>query len=101
MVNGRPVIDNDFRFRNYRLRSDAKLEQQQGAALDAFGDTGINITSQGGQCLGAAIGSGDFLEEFVKRKVECWIDEVKKLALIVKTQPHAANAAYIHGLGHW
>ena len=57
-------------------------EQHQGAALDAFGDTSINITSQG------------------KRKVECWIDEVTKLALIAKTQPHASYASYIHGLKH-
>lgn len=31
MVNGKPVTDNDFWFRNYRLCSDAKLEQHLGA----------------------------------------------------------------------
>ena len=60
-------------------------EQYQSAVLDAdaFGDTGINISSQE-----AVPGSNHWLRvviaKFVKRKVECWINEVKKLALIAK-----------------
>ena len=46
-------------------------EQHQGAALDAFGDTGINITSQERQSVPGSSHwlRGFFLEEFVKRKV--------------------------------
>ena len=75
-------------------------EQHHVTAQDAFGDTGISITTEGKQYLGAAIGSADFSEEFVKRKVEEWTAEIEKLALIAKTHPHAAYAAYTHGLSH-
>ena len=44
-------------------------EQYQEASQDVFGDTGINITSQGREYLGSVIGLPDFCEEFVKKKV--------------------------------
>ena len=31
-------------------------------------------------------------------EVECWVNEVEKLSKITETQPHAAYAAYTHGL---
>ena len=47
--------------------------QYREAAQDVFGDTGINITSQGREYLGSVIGS----PEFVKKKVEEWTCEIK------------------------
>ena len=37
---------------------------------------------------------------YVKRKVECWVNEMEKLSKIAETQPHVAYAAYTHGLSH-
>ena len=37
-------------------------------------------------------------EEYVVCKVEKWSKEIKKLACIAQTQPHAAYSAYTHGL---
>ena len=74
-------------------------EQYQEAAQDAFGNTGINITSEGRQYLGLVIGSADTSEEFVK-KVEEWTGEIEKLELLVKTHPHAAYAARTYWLSH-
>ena len=45
-----------------------------------------------------AIGSVPFLTGYFKQKVEEWTEEVKTLSGYAKTQPHAAYAAFTHGL---
>ena len=67
-------------------------------AREMFADTGINITTEGKRHLGAAIGSRSYTEEYVACKVEKWSEEIKKLAHISQTQPHAAYSAYTQGL---
>ena len=54
-----------------------------------FADTGINITTGGKRHLGAVIGSRSYTEEYMACKVEKWSEEIKKLAHIAQTQPHA------------
>ena len=39
-----------------------------------------------------------FLTGYLKQKVEEWTKEVKTLSGYAKTQPHAAYAAFTHGL---
>ena len=48
--------------------------------------------------LGAALGTPAYIDEFVKDKVDNWCAELDKLSSIAKTQPHAAYAAYTHGM---
>ncbi len=62
-------------------------------AMDIFETTGIGITINGKRHLGAAIGKRLFVEEYVTKKVEEWVDQVHRLSTIAKTQPHAAYAA--------
>ena len=62
---------------------------------DTFTDTGIDITSEGQPYLGAAIGSRKFVDEYVESKVSSWVSNVCNLALIAKTQPHAAYSTLI------
>ena len=50
--------------------------------------------------MGAALGSNDFKNIYIDEKVEKWISNIKTLADIAKTEPHAAYAAYIHGEQH-
>ena len=65
-------------------------------------DTGINITTEGKRHIGAAIGSCSFTKEFVSRKVHEWSEEVRQLAHVATSQPHATYAAFTHGLsGRW
>ncbi len=66
-------------------------------SMDTFETTGIGITINGKRHLGAAIGKQSFVEEYATKKVE-WVDQVHRLSTIAKTQPHAAYAAYTHGL---
>ena len=67
-------------------------------AHEVFEGTGISISSQGKGYLGGALGSPAFVKQFFERKVEGWITELNTLSDIAKTQPHAAFAAFTHGL---
>ena len=62
--------------------------------------TNITITTSGARHLGAALGSSQFKEEFVRLKVSQWCSEIENLANIASSQPHAAFAAFIHGEQH-
>ena len=75
-------------------------EEHYEAANATFAGSGIQLTRLGRQYLGSAIGSTAFSEAFVKMKVEGWVYEIEQLSLIAKTHPHAAYAAYTHGLSH-
>ena len=70
------------------------------AAKEIFKGTGIVISTEGERYLGGAIGTSSFIRCYVKRKVECWVNEMEKLSKIAETQPHVAYAAYTHGLSH-
>ena len=48
--------------------------------------------------MGAAIGTRSFVEGYVHHKVSNWVQEVERLSSIAATQPHAAYAAFTHGL---
>ena len=45
-----------------------------------FSDTAVNVTTNGRKHLGAAIGSIEFRDEFVNKKVDNWISELEMLA---------------------
>ena len=77
-------------------------EEHKESATKTFMDTGVNIITEGKRHLGVAIGSYSFTKEYVTRKVHEWSEEVRQLAHIAISQPHAAYAAFTHGLsGRW
>ena len=61
---------------------------------EAFKATAINVTAQGQRHLGAAIGSREYVEEYVNDKVTNWISEITKLTKFAVTQPQASYATY-------
>ena len=65
-----------------------------------FEGTNIIITTKGARHLGAALGSSDFKEEYVKQRVSQWYWEIENLASIASSQPHATFAASTHGEQH-
>ena len=75
-------------------------EQHLSQARELFQDAEVNITSQGRPYLGAALGSEEFSDQFVKEKVKEWQEELILLANIATSQPHATFAAFIHGFVH-
>ena len=68
--------------------------------MEAFQNTGINVTTEGCRRLGAALRSRDFLEDYVNEKAEQWVEEVIKLSEFANSQPQACFAAYTFGLKH-
>ena len=68
------------------------------SAVAAFGDLDVKITTEGRPYLGSPVGTPDYIESFMKNKVQEWIDELELLANIGMTQPHAAYSAFTHGL---
>ena len=64
----------------------------------AFSNTGVVISADGQRHLGAAIGHRDYTVTYVTSKVKAWCDEVKRLAEVADIFPHAAYAAFTHGL---
>ncbi len=78
-----------------------KKEHEQ-QAREIFGTTGIEIVVSGARHLGAAIGSHDFVEDFIKKKIEKWSTELQTLAKFATTEPQAAYSAFVFGLkGKW
>ena len=73
-------------------------QEHETSARQLFSDTEVHITLQGKRHLRAAIGSKSFTEEYVRNKVETWTNEIKRLAQVATSQPHAAFAAFTHGL---
>ena len=76
-----------------------KPEREQ-AASEVFGDTAINVTTEGHKHLGSALGSRSFFEEYIGENVDEWVNEVTKLADFAISQPHASYAAFTFGLRH-
>jgi hypothetical protein len=67
-----------------------------------FEGAGILMSTTDRRQLGAALGSPLFVEKYVKSKGDEWFSQVTRLSDIAVTQPHAAYAAFVHGLsGRW
>ena len=73
-------------------------EEHEERARQIFRDTDIQISIHGKRHLGAALGSRTFTEEYVRDKVQGWLQEISHLSEIAISQPHAAYAAFVHGL---
>ena len=70
-------------------------EDYQPTAVVAFEGTNINVTSSGRPYLGAALGTASYTDHFIAEKIA---SEVSLLSAIATTEPHAAYAAFTHGL---
>ncbi len=68
------------------------------SATIAFAGTAVNVTSEDRPYLGAALGTKDYMQSFVADKVQGWADELELLSIIAQSQPHAAHAAFTHGM---
>ena len=67
-------------------------------AHSIFGRTGITIDVTGERHLGAAIGSQDFKERYIQKKIEGWIEDVQHLSKIARDEPQIAHCAFTKAL---
>ena len=64
-------------------------------------NSGVSITLEGRRHLGAAVGTPQFISAYVEQNIAEWVKEVERLSsAFAITQPHAAYAAFTHGLKH-
>ena len=73
-------------------------EPHLSAAIFSFGNTQVNITTEGKPHLGAALGTQSYIDQYVAHKVQLWSSELKRISSIATSQPHAAYAAFTHGM---
>ena len=71
-----------------------------GEAKKMFKGTEINITEEGRKHLGAVIGSSEYKQEYMHKKVDEWATSIQRLSMIAKTQPQAAYCCYVKGFIH-
>ena len=64
---------------------------------ELFQDSGINVTTDVCRYLGSSLGS-ESIQEMLTREVQKWVDSTKELSKVAATQPHAAYAAFVHGV---
>ena len=67
-------------------------------AMQLFQGTNIQITTTGKRYLGSTIGTAEFKEIIVAKKVEEWSRELKTLAKIAPSQPQSAYCALTQSL---
>ena len=72
-------------------------EDYLAVAAVAFADTDMKVTSDGRPYLRVALGKEGYIQSFVSNKVQQWAGELEQLAMITRSQPHAAHAAFTHG----
>ena len=70
-------------------------------ANQIFQYSGVSITKKGKRHLGAAVGTDTFKTTYVQEKVAVWICKVECHTHFAATQPHAAYAAFAHGLASY
>ena len=69
-------------------------------AQEVFRGAGIEITTAGDRHLGAVIGSSEFREMYVRKKVSGWIKDLRLMVEIAKDEPQAAYTGFTRGLCH-
>ena len=68
------------------------------SAVSIFQNSSVCVSVEGKRHLGAALGSPSFVASFVTQKVSLWTRELTVLSDISVTHPHAAYAAFVHGV---
>lgn len=69
-------------------------------AQEIFAGTGIKIITEGKRMLGSFVGTDEGKHEYVKKKVEDWIQDIRELSEIGWEEPQIALSAYVKGLCH-
>ena len=69
---------------------------------ELFGDSGVNITTDGRRLLGACLGTETSVPQYVSNAVAGFVQQVELLSKVAITEPNTAYAAFTHGLaGRW
>ena len=74
--------------------------EEKEKAINAFLGTGVQITTDGERHMGAVIGSPEFKEKYVTKKVEKWVHDIEQLSQIAQDEPQAVYASFTKAICH-
>jgi len=69
-------------------------------ANEIFGKYGIQIRTRGQRHLRAIVGTPEYREEYMKKKLREWKEDVKTLASIAKAEPQETYSAMVFAIHH-
>ena len=75
-------------------------ENAKERAQTIFDNTKIKITTDGQKHLGAVIGTANFKQNYMKEKINQWIQELRILSKIAWYEPQTAYSCFITGFKH-
>ena len=75
-------------------------ESELARAREIFKDSGLNITTEGKRYLGGFVGTREGTVKYVNELVTDWIDQLKQLTSIAKSEPQAAYSGFTAGFKH-
>ena len=75
-------------------------ESNESVVRYLFSDTNVHIITAGRPYLGAPLGSGQYVTEFIQSKVDTWKSIVLALSELASCQPHVAYSAFTRGVSH-
>ena len=75
-------------------------EEKYENAKQIFGETRINITTEGRKYLGGYVGTTEGAESYVQELLDDWIKQLQELTKIAKSEPQAAYSAFVSGFQH-
>ena len=75
-------------------------EENYEQACEIFGNTQINIKTSGRKYLGSYIGTAIDKSDYANKAMNCWIEELKVLCRIARSEPHAAYTCFVSGFRH-
>ena len=75
-------------------------ESQRGRAEEIFRGTGINITYEGKKYLGGFVGTDEGTTKYVEELVTKWVEELRNLTRIAKSEPQSAYSGFTAGFKH-
>ncbi len=75
-------------------------EEKLQEAKEIFGDTGVQITTEGRKYLGGFVGTDEGKQNYVKDLCNEWVSQLEELSQIARSEPQAAYAAFTAGFKH-
>ena len=75
-------------------------EEKLNEAIEIFGNSGVQITTEGRKYLGGFVGTPEGKKKYVEELCEEWISQLEQLSSIAKCEPQSAYCAFTAGFKH-
>ena len=97
------VVEHGPKYGYYPKASKSWLvvkEEKLNEAIEIFGNSGVQITTEGRKYLGGFVGTPEGKKKYVEELCEEWISQLEQLSSIAKCEPQSAYCAFTAGFKH-